>query len=277
MGELPLISCLTVTSGRLTMLKEAMSCFAAQTYPNREMVVAVMGSERYYNAILHHLESLGSSDIRLIRADRGTTLGAARNLTMEAARGSYFCQWDDDDLYHPERLRLQYESLSSAGADASFLTDLLQFYADDLALYWLDWSLYAPHGADKAMLPGSMLVRRDARLRYPESGQDAHWGEDNAYRSQVFSQLRAVSLSGHGYLYVYRYHGRNIYGKEHHQILTRLAMEPDFIRSRQRELRRALAALPLPMPYVVRGRNGAPVFLYNGPTPADSAGDTTCL
>jgi hypothetical protein len=120
------------------------------------------------------------------------------------------------------------------------------------------------------MLPGSMLVRRDPRLRYPESGTDARWGEDNAFRSQVFEHLRPVSLSGRGYLYVYRYHGRNVYGREHHQILTRLAMEPDFIRSRMHELRRALAALPLPMPYTVRGRNGELVFLYNGPVPADS-------
>jgi len=197
-----------------------------------------------------------------------------RNLTMDAARGSYFCQWDDDDLYHPERLRLQYEALHSAGADASFLTDLLQFYADELVLYWLDWSLFAPRGADKGMVPMSILVRRDSRLRYPESGSDARWGEDNAFRSQVFVHLHPVGLSGHGYLYVYRYHGRNIYGREHHQILTGLAMEPDSIRCRMHQLRRALAGLPLPLPYAVRGRNGEAVFLYNGPVPADSAGET---
>jgi glycosyltransferase involved in cell wall biosynthesis len=270
----PLISCLTVSSNRLSLLKEAIACFRAQTYSNREMVIAVTGSQRYYNAIEDHLDYLGSSDVRLVRADPSICLGAARNLTIDAARGEYLCQWDDDDLYHPERLRIQYEALHRADADASFLTDLLQFYADESAMYWLDWTLYAPRGEDKTMLPGSMLVRRDPRLRYPESGEHAAWGEDNDYRTQVFKHLRPVGVSGRGYLYLYRYHGRNIYGREHHRILTGLAMDADFVRSRMRELRRALAGLPLPMPYTIRGRNDDPVFLYNGPVAADSLGDT---
>lgn len=274
MHELPLISCLTVTAQRLTMLKEAIACFAAQTYPNKEMVIAVTGDARYYNAISDHLDHLGRNDIRLLRASCSSSLGAARNLTMDAANGAYFCQWDDDDLYHPERLRLQYEALHKAGADASFLTDLLQFYSDEFALYWLDWTFYAHRGLDKMMLPGSMLVRRDDRLRYPDSGTHARAGEDNAFRSQVFKHLHPVSLSGCGFLYVYRYHGRNIYGREHHQNLTELAMAPDFIRGRTRELRRALAALPLPLPYAVRGHGGELVFLYNGPVPADATGET---
>ena len=252
MPDLPLISCLTVTADRLTLLKEAIACFAAQTYPKRELVIAVPGSDRYYQAIIDHLEHAGARDIRVVYIGPGVSLGAARNLTVDTARGAYVCQWDDDDLYHPERLRIQYEALANAGADACFLTDLLQFYSDDLSLYWLDWSGFGSAGSEKTMLPGSMLVRKDPRLRYPEAGYNSLAGEDNEYRAQVFSRYQCVGLSGYGYLYLYRYHGRNIYGRDHHGRLTGFAMESGFIRGRMHELRRALAALPLPLPYTVR-------------------------
>ena len=68
------------------------------------------GSDRYYQAIIDHLEHAGARDIRVVYIGPGVSLGAARNLTVDTARGAYVCQWDDDDLYHPERLRIQYEA-----------------------------------------------------------------------------------------------------------------------------------------------------------------------
>ncbi|HEX7090574.1 MAG TPA: glycosyltransferase family A protein [Longimicrobiales bacterium] len=269
MGTTPLISCLTVTTERLRLLKDAIGCYLAQSYAPRELVIVAGGSARYQDAVRRYLDGLGRADIRLVPAGASLSLGAYRNLSMDHARGEFLCQWDDDDLYHPERLRLQYEALCAAGADACFLTDLLQYFSDERSLYWLDWMAYAPAGPDKVWLPGSILVRRDPRIRYPETGGVAERGEDNALRTLVFEHLQATGLGGRGYLYVYRYHGRNAYARAHHQALSGTAVDARFIQERAPELRRALAAFPLPLPYIVRARGGAPVFHYNGPTAAD--------
>ncbi len=269
MAALPLISCLTVTTNRLTLLKEAIACFVVQTYPARELIIVAEGGRRYQDAIDDYLSLLGRDDIRLVRADSpGLTLGAKRNLSIDHASGEFLCQWDDDDLSHPERLRLQYEALRDAGAAACFLTDLLQFFADDRALFWLDWATIG--SVEESMFPASMLVRRDERLRYPESGGWSALGEDNAYRAQVFRMLEPIGLGGRGYLYIYRYHGRNIWPKRHHQCFTATALGVDSLLMRSAELRRALAAFPLPRPYSVIGQGGLPVFLYDGPRAGDS-------
>lgn len=260
----PLISCLTVTTERLRLLKEAIACYAAQTWPSRELVIVAAGSERFRSAVARYLDQLGRDDVRMVAADASQSLGALRNASLAEARGEWICQWDDDDLYHPERLRLQYEAAAAAGTDACFLTDLLQYFADERSLYWLDWSVYAPLGCDKTMLPGSMLVRRDARLRYPDMTR----GEDNAARDLVFRHLRATGLSGRGYLYVYRYHGRNAYARAHHEALSTAALPAAVVHGRAELLRTALAGLPLPMPYTVRGHGGHPVFAYAGPDAA---------
>jgi glycosyltransferase involved in cell wall biosynthesis len=262
----PLISCLTVTTDRIRLLRQAVGCYLAQTWSARELVIVAGGSVRYQDAVSHYCAQLGRDDIRVIRALPGQPLGAMRNLSLDNARGAFVCQWDDDDLYHPERLRLQYESLAAAGADACFLTETLQFFDDARELYWLDWAFFDRPGADGVrMVPGSMLVRRDARLRYP----DTERGEDNAIRDLVFRTMKPVGLDGHGFLYVYRFLGRNVWPRRHHHGLSETAIEPAVLAARAHTLRRALAAYPLPLPYAVKARHGQTVFLYDGPRPGD--------
>lgn len=258
---LPLISCLTVTADRLVLLKEAIGCYLAQTYPNRELVIVTAAGARYRQAIDDHLGALGRDDIRLVTVDDPkATLGALRNISLEAARGDYVCQWDDDDLYHPERLSAQYAAMRAQGAEACFLTDHLQYFAKDRILYWVDWRRFGVEG-EQGMLPGSMLAVRDSRFRYPETGADAHSGEDNVLRGLV---ARAVPIAGFqdaGYLYVYRCHGRNTTPGHHHaRIADGGSSDPFFLREREAGLRRALELYALPGPYHVRARDGATLF-----------------
>jgi glycosyltransferase involved in cell wall biosynthesis len=269
-GERPLISCVTITSDRVRLLKQAIACYLAQTWEPRELVVVAGGSPRYQDAIARHLAHLGRADVRLVRADAGLTLGEMRNLSLDAARGELVCQWDDDDLYHPERIRLQHQALGR-DADACFLTDTLQFFDDARELYWLDWSRFAVGGPEVTMLPGSMLVRRDPRLRYPATDR----GEDNDVRRQVFQLMRPVGLDGHGFLYVYRFHGRNLWPRGHHSSLGSVALEAAALGPRAPTLRRALAAFPLPRPFAVVGREGQTVFTYDGPRRDDAAAAVT--
>lgn len=261
----PLISCLTVSTGRLRLLKQAIDCYVSQTWSRRELVIVVGGSERYQAAVADHVALLGHENILLVRAEPGLVLGQMRNQSLAAARGEFVCQWDDDDLYHPERLRLQYAALTRAGADACYLTELLQFFVDERALYWLDWSRFSVLGVEAQMLPGSLLARHDGRLRYGEADR----GEDVTARDNVFRQMKTTGLGGHGFLYVYRYHGANVWPRRHHESFRSTALEAPAIRARRRLLRRALAAFHLPQPFEVRARDDRPVFFYDGPRPSD--------
>ena len=242
-----------MTRERVGLLKEAIACYLDQTYPRRELVIVAAGSAWSRRAVADHLEALGRDDLRLVEIDDPeATLGAMRNASLEAARGEVVCQWDDDDLYHPQRLELQLAAMQAAGAGACFLTDHLQFDAPAREMYWVDWASFREHGPGHELLPGSMMARRDACPRYPETGEDARWGEDNAFRKRLLETVEVAPLAGHGCLYLYRFHGRNVWGRDHHRRLSARAAGARFLRRHEPVLRRALSAYRLPLPYAVK-------------------------
>jgi glycosyltransferase involved in cell wall biosynthesis len=262
-GVLPTISCLTVTLDRLVLLKEAIRCFCDQTYPRKELVIVTNGTERYKQAIDRYIQSLNRSDIRCIAlAEQDYTLGKLRNIAVAAASGAIVCQWDDDDLYHPERLRIQYEYMEHHHARACLMTDYLHFFHAVREMFWVNWT---NRTADKRhhLLPGTLLMYKDERFRYPESGPSAIRGEDDALIDQIYSYVDVADLSSFGYLYIYTYHGKNTFSKDHH---ARLAIQSssglEFIRERRHALVQALDYYRLPMPYAVRTAQEQ-AFVYN--------------
>ncbi len=64
-NALPKISCLTVTYGRLALLKQSIRSFCDQTYPNKELWIVTDGEARYQRAIEDHVRCLGRDDIKL--------------------------------------------------------------------------------------------------------------------------------------------------------------------------------------------------------------------
>jgi glycosyltransferase involved in cell wall biosynthesis len=264
--SLPKISCLTVTTNRLILLKEAIDCYCRQTYPNRELVIATDGSTRYQKSIASHLDMLGRNDIRLICLDKPSiSLGQLRNRSLEQASGDIICQWDDDDLYHPERLRLQFETMMESDARSCYLTDHLHFYAHTQSMYWVDWRYFHEADSEKDMVPGSMMAYYDEGLRYNEVGPDSAAGEDNAFRRVLCEKTKVARLSDRAYLYIYRFHGRNTMPEHHHQVFTRWgSAEADYLREREGTLRRALASFRLPMPYTIKSRGEKNFMTYNG-------------
>lgn len=263
-ATLPRISCLTVTLDRLVLLKEAIRCYRLQTWPERELVIVSNGSARYLDAIRRHLEALGDASIRLVALpEEPATLGALRNLAVEAASGDVVCQWDDDDLYHPRRLQLQLDHLQRHGAGACLMTDYLQFFHRERELFWVNWTNRTDNPRHH-LLPGTLMMARDRRLRYPESGPDAVKGEDDALIDRMAAQQVSIAaLREHGWLYVYGYHGGNTFSYEHHRRLATQSSSPlGFLRERRPALLEALRHYRLPRPFVVRTAD-AEAFFYN--------------
>ena len=96
--------------------------------------------------MLAHLASLARDDVRVVEPADKLTLGALRNVSVARARGEILCHWDDDDWFHPDRVRAELAELSRTGAQALVLEDVLLYSPAERTLRWTNWRATEPKG-----------------------------------------------------------------------------------------------------------------------------------
>jgi glycosyltransferase involved in cell wall biosynthesis len=199
----PLVSCLMVTRDRSRLARRAIECFLSQTWANKELVVVDDGHEDYTPVLASHRTRHPITYERL-PPDPGRTLGAARNVSLELARGDYCVQWDDDEWYHPARLAVQMAAIAD-GADAVVLK---------YTLMHLDTPDYIAHPYRCSLrggTPGTILHRR-SNVRYPELRKN----EDAIYLDRHRAAGRVATLgSAQSHLFIRCFHGENTWNREH--------------------------------------------------------------
>lgn len=212
-----MISCFTVTQeGRLASLARAVGDFARQTERERELVILHDGSAAFHESVTALARTHDAASIRVLHAPHApkAPLGRLRNAAVDAARGEYVCQWDDDDRYHPRRLEVQLEALRKVNSDACFLVDQLHLFADAREMYWDDWS-QEPYPLD--FIHGTLFAQRDSLARYP----DLPRGEDSGLVVAMLRQGRTFArVREQGFLYVYVFDGRNTFDQAHHSAIS---------------------------------------------------------
>ena len=249
MNAVPKISCLMITLDRIQQVRESIACFCSQNYPNKELLIITDGTAEFRQSIQHDIQSRNRDDIRLHGvSDTGRTLGYLRNVSLELAHGPVICQWDDDDISHPHRLSIQFEYMRSNGARACFLTEQLQFFTATREIYWNDWRIGARSQGRASCIPGTLMMLKDANVRYPETGEIACHGEDSAILSAIYGNIPVAQLSEHGYLHIYTYHGRNTFDEDHHRMLLRGSISKDVLRQRRQVLTAELNRFNVPLP-----------------------------
>ena len=103
----PLISVIIPVYNGARYLRAALESVFAQTYREFEVIVVDDGSADESGVIAQSFP-----DVRYIhQANQG--VAAARNNGLEAARGEFFAFLDQDDLWTPDKLKLQVEYLLS--------------------------------------------------------------------------------------------------------------------------------------------------------------------
>jgi glycosyltransferase involved in cell wall biosynthesis len=195
-----------VTADRARLARRAVRCYLRQTYPERELIVVDDGKEDLSDV----LSAVPSEQLKYIRLDRRPehVLGYLRNVALEAADGAFIAQWDDDDWYHPERLRTQIEALKD-GFDACSLQTVLM-HLDTEAFTKSPYVGYLRDG-----IPGTIVHRRNPGVAYPPLRR----GEDTAYlKAWRGSRYARIEQSEH--LFIRCFHGANTWEIEH--FLTRL-------------------------------------------------------
>lgn len=238
-----LVSCLMVTlpvPERRSMLRQSIEAYLRQSHRDRELIVIVdQGAAADRRALVEGIAALGRADIRVDLPAAPLTLGALRNRSVAQAAGEVVCQWDDDDLHHPDRIAAQLAALHASGAQAAILRDVLLFRARERTLRWTNWAR-TPAGGH----PATLIGLRSAVLRYPESGPEAVRGEDLHVLAPL---IAAGALHRHAdapHLYVYVSHGANSCGVEHHDSLAeRLTISQALLRRREAMVRAGVAPL----------------------------------
>ena len=94
---LPAITCLCPTYGRFQLLRRALACFLAQTYPNKQLLILNDAPK----AIEDPLEELPAA---VFWVPPFENLGEKRQSLLEGAHTPLVAHWDDDDIYLPWHL-----------------------------------------------------------------------------------------------------------------------------------------------------------------------------
>ncbi len=233
------VSCLMVTQpGRLRLVADSVSCFRAQQHQDRELVIVHDGGRRFHRAVSRLVDDIQNTC--LVRTGRAP-LGELRNVAVQAASGTYVCQWDDDDLCHPRRLTEQLERLVERRADACFLTEQLHLFESTGEIFYDDWTV---EPFPNCFIQGTLLARREAMPPYPAT----RLGEDTQLLGDLVNGgARITGLQGRGVLYVYRYTGDNAWDAEHHRAISRWKHVDDTrLTVLSDEITVGLAAMPIP-------------------------------
>lgn len=194
----PLVSCLMITRNRAARARVSVECFLRQNYPARELIILDDGED---GALREHVAALADPRIRCFRPlGERATLGELRNRAVALARGTYICQWDDDDYYDPARIACQVAAVQLTRAEACFL--------HRWTLWWPDEQRLAL--STRRIWEGSMLCLKSHMPMYPSLTR----GEDTPVADQVVANGR-VALLDQPRLYLYVAHSGNTFDPEH--------------------------------------------------------------
>ena len=102
----PEVTVVIPTRDRWALLRDALDSALAQE--GVELEVIVVDDSSFWTIPEDELSD-GDPRVQLLRLERGAGVARARNLAIERARAPWVAFLDDDDLWAPEKLRLQLE------------------------------------------------------------------------------------------------------------------------------------------------------------------------
>ena len=118
-----MITVVTPTYKRHQYLLNAINSVLAQTYKDVELIVVDDNPADSEERKLTEELVRGITDPRLIYIQNEKNLGGAgsRNVAIEIAHGEYIAFLDDDDVYLPDRLEVQYKQMVENDWDVSVM------------------------------------------------------------------------------------------------------------------------------------------------------------
>lgn len=197
MEKEPLVSCLCISQDRPDYLRKAISCFVAQTYVNKELIVVSRQYDPEYEEIISGVPG-GVVKYYGLRNEATLTLGELRNYSIGRSSGDFFCIWDDDDWYHPARIEKQVQGILDGKKSGTILPYCLVFDKVNGDAY-----LSPP----TFMHPASIMCRKDM-IGQQDLYTHLNKREDVFFRNNLVEKRMLYPVIA-PVLYIYVYHTGN--------------------------------------------------------------------
>lgn len=193
------VSCLMATK-RPARLLEAVEMFRRQTYPHRELIIVMHGSDE-----LPKVDVAGCRVV-VLSAPASFGLGDCLNIAAERARGEYWAKMDDDDYYSEKYIARMVGLLDMSRADIAGMPLLFTHFLSDDSLYWdparLDFAFRVRDGAWRSgeICGATLAGRRDMLGKVPFRSA-LRQGIDSAFLDDCARDgARIVVGDGFGYI-----------------------------------------------------------------------------
>ncbi len=209
----PRVTVVVATNRGGPYLAAALDSVRAQTMPEWELVIVDDGAPPDVAAAL---DAAITGDPRMrVHHQANHGLSVARNVGAALGRGDLVSYLDDDDVWHPDRLRLQVAALDAAPGALLCYSSAWTMDADGrrLDVPWLPTGLpRRPYLRGDVDLPRivTMTMRRDAVLAYGGFNPSFRYCEDDEFilRMMLHGELTSVPDE----LVGYRRHADNASG-----------------------------------------------------------------
>jgi glycosyltransferase involved in cell wall biosynthesis len=113
----PFVSVIIPTRDRPDMLREAINTVRAQTFTNHEIIVVINGPDNPLTP--KSLEVANAAGYRIVRIEQAG-IAVALNAGIKAAQGQWLAFLDDDDLWEPNKIEIEFKAADAAAADVVF-------------------------------------------------------------------------------------------------------------------------------------------------------------
>ena len=164
--SLPLVSVIIPVYNGERFLAEAIESVLSQTYPNCEVIVVDDGSTDHSPEIARSYQSVG-----FVRQEHAGT-AAARNRGIKHSAGEYLAFLDADDLWLPDKLRLQMAELN---ADPSL--GIVSGLVEQFVVPGLEGRFSVPAGPQEGYSAIAIVIRRSVLERLGGFHEDAPGAE----------------------------------------------------------------------------------------------------
>ncbi len=115
------LSVVIPTRNRWPLLRRAIACALAQREVELEVLVVDDGSD---DGSAERAEAIGDERVTVVRRAQGG-VAAARNFGIELAAAPRVALLDDDDLWAPDKCRIQLDALAATGAEIAYTSQVV--------------------------------------------------------------------------------------------------------------------------------------------------------
>lgn len=177
--KMPLISILTDTKNRASLIPRCIESIQNQTYKNYEHIIADGGNDNTEQIVLSYQDP----HIKYIKVPEGGPIRQTK-IAFEMSKGDFITFLDDDDEYLPEKLEKQLEFILSLSDDYGFIYGSMSYFDDKTKVYLYD---------HKAELEGGKELLKKAIEKPIICGTPTLM-----FRRQVFESIGGTWISGIG-------------------------------------------------------------------------------